>query len=210
MAFQRLFHILLGAALAATSVQASPYVEVDFFGLQARNLIKARDISVPNPTCVPFQIGNSQNPPYVLSGTGVCVTVSGSNFVFTYPTLPAGSSYNDVHMWIGTSPPTASTPGTAPGQFPYSNGPGKGCTITAGGTGATCTIPISDWQLREILVFHDYLHVSSRDRLYTGLNYANMYRYGYSNFFNRSYFHPCSHYYSYSMRQPKFCFNCHS
>jgi len=130
MNFQQVFQFLLGAIFAITSVQASPH-----FGLSPLN---SRDLFVPT-TCDAFVLGATQ-----INIGQVCVGISGGTVTVTYPTLTPPNAYTDIHVYIGTAPPT----NRAPGSFPYSLS--NGCTISADGTTATCSIPVqSSWRVCE-------------------------------------------------------------
>ncbi|KAG7420621.1 hypothetical protein Forpi1262_v016159 [Fusarium oxysporum f. sp. raphani] len=126
MSFQKLFHILLGAVLAAVPALASPY-----------SGLSRRDLFVPSTTCDDFVTGAEQT-----KIGQVCVGISGGTVTITYPTLTS-STYTDIHVYIGTSAPTSHIPGS----FPYTLGNGA-CTISADKTTATCSIPVqSSWRV---------------------------------------------------------------
>jgi len=117
---------LLTAAVAITSVQASP-----FSGLDTRsfNGLLARDLS--GKICKPFVYGAKRTP----VGGDVCVSFAGDSLTVTYPDLSSvGGSYGDLHVIIR---PTRFDI-TAPGQWPYKLDNGY-CTKSG-----TCTIPILD------------------------------------------------------------------
>ncbi|KAH6874153.1 hypothetical protein B0T10DRAFT_587940 [Thelonectria olida] len=120
----KLFHILLGAMLAAMSVQASPG-----FGLTRRSIFVSE-------TCKDLVVGATQK-----KAGNVCVTISGGTATVTY-TMTEPGTLTGVHVYLDTVAPT----NRAPGLFPYQS-PNKGCTIAADGRTATCTIPVkSEWE----------------------------------------------------------------
>jgi hypothetical protein len=122
MNLQQVFHVLFGVIFAITSVQASPYLALN-----------RRDVT----TCDNFVLGATQ-----INIGQVCVSISSTTVTVTYPTLTPPDKYTDIHVYIGTTPPTDHQPG----HFPYTLGNGF-CTISAGGTVATCSIPVqSSWQ----------------------------------------------------------------
>ncbi len=128
------FRVLLGAALAITSVQASPFGAMDVrdFGLSPRDTDAHQ--------CSDLVVGATRSPDI---GT-VCVDLANGTLTITYHITTAGWTFNAVHAWVGTSPPTSTTPGTAPGKFPYTTENGK-CVMSADNTTATCTVsPIPD------------------------------------------------------------------
>jgi len=125
------FRHILTSAVAATSVQASPFIEL---GPRSFNSLQQRDLS--GSSCVNFVYGAKDT-----QLGQVCVSISGSNLVVTYPTLPSGGSYTDLHVDVETSPITQPNQG----KWPYTLGNGK---CTASGVTATCTIPIlSAWRV---------------------------------------------------------------
>jgi hypothetical protein len=133
MDFQKLFHVLLGAILAATSVQASPYLG-----------LSRRDLYVPSTTCDNFVLGSTQ-----INIGQVCVGISDGTVTIAYPTLTAPDAYSDIHVYIDTTPPT----NRAPGSFPYSSGNGD-CTISAGGTKVTCSIAVKNsWRQCDTVLY---------------------------------------------------------
>ncbi|PYH49818.1 uncharacterized protein BP01DRAFT_361840 [Aspergillus saccharolyticus JOP 1030-1] len=86
-----------------------------------------------NPTCADFNIGASDSGS--ATGSQVCVAVSGSNVIVTYP---SGSwTYNEVHVNI--NPSSSSPPTGAPGQYNFNSQ----CSVGGGGSSASCTIPLS-------------------------------------------------------------------
>ncbi|KAH8723064.1 hypothetical protein GQ44DRAFT_828487 [Phaeosphaeriaceae sp. PMI808] len=118
---------ILTAAAAITSVQASP-----FFDFEARSpsALQTRDLS--GSSCVPFVYGSKDTP---LST--VCVSISGGTLTVTYPTLPSGGTYTDLHVDVETSPIKEDNQG----KWPYTLG-NNACKITGGGTQAICTITV--------------------------------------------------------------------
>jgi hypothetical protein len=133
------FHRFLGIALLAiTSVQASPH-----YGLSGRRFDLSPRDTVVTGQCASILVGNSNPPPNI--GT-VCVGLAGGTLTITYTITASGWTFNKVHAWVGTSPPTSTNPGTSPGQFPYSSDPGGVCTIS--GNTAVCTVsPIpTEWR----------------------------------------------------------------
>ena len=134
MGFLAYCSVLLTALIAVTSIEASPFWAIDAQGLG----LVARDIFVPPTTCDPFVLGaNQQNI------GNVCVSISGGTLTVTYPTLSPPNAYTDIHVYVGTTAPTDSSPG----HFPYTLGNGN-CTIGNGGTTATCSIPVqSAWRV---------------------------------------------------------------
>lgn len=118
----RFFQVFVGVILTVTSVLASPF-----------NRFSTRDLYILN-TCDDFVLGNDQN-----SIGKVCISISGGTLTVTYPALPSTDAYSDIHVYIGTTIPTV----TSPGKLPYTFGNGY-CTISADKTEATCTIPVED------------------------------------------------------------------
>lgn len=103
-----------------TTVQASPQ-----HGLARRDLTINQDCSHS------LLLGND--------GTNlgpVCISLSDGFVDIDFPAL-TGSQYDDVKVYVGTTAPT-----DPPGQFPYGSPPKTGCTITGGGTDASCHIPV--------------------------------------------------------------------
>lgn len=129
---------ILTAAVAITSIQASP-----FFGFEARspNALQARDLS--GSSCVPFVYGAKDT-----QLGQVCVSISGGTLTVTYPTLAPGGAYTDLHVDVETSAITQDNQG----KWPYTKDHGA-CTVT-GNTQATCTIPVLDaWRVCDSLLY---------------------------------------------------------
>ncbi|KAF2274277.1 uncharacterized protein EI97DRAFT_444282 [Westerdykella ornata] len=121
--------VLVTAALAITSTQASPHLD---FGAGPFNALQTRDLA--GSSCVDFVYGAKDT-----KLGQVCVSISGGTLTITYPTLPSGGSYTDLHAIVQTTPITESVQG----HWPYSLDKGT-CQISGGGTSATCTIPVLD------------------------------------------------------------------
>lgn len=116
---------LLMAAMAVTSVQASPFSGLD---VRSSSGILARDLS--GKSCASFVYGAKNT----VVGE-VCISVAGSTLTVQYPDLSAtGGKYEDLHVIVQTT----SISETAPGQFPYTYGKGQ-CSLSG-----TCSIPIED------------------------------------------------------------------
>lgn len=133
MGFQAFCRILVTALVAATFVQASPFwaMDVQDFGLSRRDTLVSHQ-------CSDLVVGATRSPDI---GT-VCVDLTGGAFTITYTITTAGWTFNAVHAWVGTSVPTSTIPGNAPGKFPYTSS-NSFCTIS--GSVATCTVsPIPD------------------------------------------------------------------
>jgi len=129
MYFSSFCQILLAAAAAITSVEASPFFDLNPGSL---NLLAPRDLS--GSQCVAFVYGNTN-----IQLGQVCVTISGGNLVVTYPTI--SGTYTDLHVDVETSPITQ----TNQAFWPYTLG--KGQCSASGGT-ASCTIPIQpSWRV---------------------------------------------------------------
>jgi hypothetical protein len=119
--------ILLTAATAILPTHASP-----FSSSSSLNFLLPRDLS--GTSCVPFVYGATNT-----QFDKVCVSVTGDTLTITYPSLPSGGAYTDIHAIVQTTPVTEAIQG----QWPYGLGTGtskSGCTKN-GGT-ATCSIPI--------------------------------------------------------------------
>ncbi|KAK2667163.1 hypothetical protein RAB80_017584 [Fusarium oxysporum f. sp. vasinfectum] len=131
---QKLLHLLAGAILATTTpVQAFPSL----------GGLSPRDVFVPSTTCKDFVVGNDLK----LYGQ-VCVGISDGMVTVTYPTLTSGT-YSDIHVYIGTTMPTE----TSPGQLPYTLG-NKACSLSTDKTSATCSIPIQDsWRACDLKLY---------------------------------------------------------
>lgn len=89
--------------------------------------------SLGGPSCTDLVIGQKD------TGKQICTSISGTSLIVSYPAVP-GYPYSEVHVYLGTTPPST----TAPGQFPFTSGNGY-CTVAADGSTATCTIPISSF-----------------------------------------------------------------
>ncbi|KAF1955624.1 hypothetical protein CC80DRAFT_549314 [Byssothecium circinans] len=119
----------LAAAVAITSVQASPFLDLD---ARSVNALQPRDLS--GSKCVDYVYGATNT-----KLGQVCVSISGGTMTITYPTLPTGGSYTDLHANVQTTPITEDNQG----KWPYTLGKGS-CKISADRLSATCTVPILD------------------------------------------------------------------
>jgi len=122
MNFSSIRRILLTAAVAITSVQASPFFEL---GARAFNALETRDLS-GGPSCVDLVVGATST----VTGQ-VCVSISGGHLTVTYP---SGLAYTNLQVDVETHPIT----GVIPGSYPYKS-PDQ-CTLSTG----TCSIPVLD------------------------------------------------------------------
>lgn len=121
---------LLTAAVAITSVQASPF---SGFDTRSFNGLMARDFSVEE--CKDFVYGS--NSVYVGK---VCYALNGETMTVTYPPLPAPGAYEDLHVIVKTSPILGTD--LPQGHWPYTYGNGA-CKLSTG----KCTFPIkSEWK----------------------------------------------------------------
>jgi hypothetical protein len=123
----QIFHIalVLGSYLLGF-VEAKPHFRVS-----------ARDLYVAE-TCDDFVYGANK----VKVGI-VCSKILDGTMTFTFNALTGGFTYSDLHVWVGTSVPTDTVPGRAPGKFPYTTGNGK-CSLSADKTTGTCTFPVDN------------------------------------------------------------------
>ncbi|KAI9930620.1 hypothetical protein MW887_011374 [Aspergillus wentii] len=76
-------------------------------------------------------------------GTTVCVGLSGTDLIVTYPEVYVWPNttpfpYESADVWIGTGQP----PSTSPGGYPYRTNNGY-CTFNSGHTAVTCKIPLN-------------------------------------------------------------------
>src|SRR4051812_25821171 len=98
--FTRFFQqTLLAAAVIpfASLVNASPYVA------QFNNPLRARDLAL-SKTCTAWLVGQKD------TGSQVCIEVSGTNLIVAYPAV-LGCTYNSESVYIGTTPPSATSAG---------------------------------------------------------------------------------------------------
>jgi len=154
MNFQKVFHVLLGAIFAITSVQASPY----FGGL------RPRDASIQT-VCTNLTLGGTVEGTGIPTVGRVCLNISAGTAAVTYPTLTAPDAYTDIHVYIGTAPPTDHVAS----NFLYTLGNGK-CIISDAGTKATCSMPVdSSWrQCDSLLYLATHAEVSYAGQSQTG------------------------------------------
>jgi hypothetical protein len=128
-----LLSTLLSAAAVFATIQASPFLDV--LGGYS-NALKTRDLA--SHSCVDFVYGNTN-----IKLGQVCVTISNTQVTITYPTLPAGQVYTDLHAYVSSNPITD----PAQSNWPLTLKKGQ-CTTTNGGADASCTTPLIDeWRV---------------------------------------------------------------